>query len=203
MDCLDFDEEALELLPLGDWERDPALVDLAEDDLESALDDLAVEAPDFSDPSLLPSDFTELDLDLDPSDFAELDLEPSDLAEFDLEPPDFAELDLDLEPPDLAELDLDLEPSDLAEVFLPEDRDELGRDSLFDFSDFADEILDPTLVATLLLSGDNSRDDGASLEAISAASLDSVELVDILSSSALADETRMESLSPGVSFELI
>ena len=192
-------------------------MDLAEDDLESALDDLAVEAPDFSDPSLLPSeldldleppDFTELDLDLEPPDLAEfdLDLEPSDFAELDLdpEPPDFAELDLDLEPPDdFAELDLDLEPSDFAEVFLPEDRDEPGRDSLLDFSDFADEILDPTLVATLLLSGDNSRDDGASLEAISAASLDSVELVDILSSSALADETRMESLSPGVSFELI
>ena len=191
---------------------------MAEDDLESALDDLAVEAPDFSDPSLLPSDFAELDLDLEPSDLAELDLdlepsdfaeldldlEPSDFAELDLdpEPSDFVELDLDLEAPDFAELDLVLEPSNLAEVFLPVDRDELGRDSLFDLSDFADEILDPTLVATLLLSGDSSRDDGASLEVVSAASLDS-ELVDILSSSAFADETRMESLSPGVSFELI
>ena len=61
-DCLDLDEEAL--LPLGELERDPALVDLAEDDLESALDDLAVE---FSDPSLLASALAEeFDLDLEP-----------------------------------------------------------------------------------------------------------------------------------------
>ncbi len=121
-------------------------------------------------------------------------------------------MDLDLEPSDFAELDLDLEPSDLAEeptVFLPEDRDELGLESFFDFPDeFADEALDPTLVTTLLLSGDRSRDDNlsaASLDVISDP-LDSAELVEILSSSALADETRMESLSdlsPGVSFELI
>lgn len=192
MDCLDLEEEALELLPLGELEGDPALVDLAEDDLESALDVLAEEALEFSDPSLLPSDFAEFDLDLEPSDFAEFDP--------DLEASDFAELDLDLEASDLAE-----EPR----VFLPEDRDELGLESFFDFPDeFADEALDPTLVTTLLLSGDSSRDvnfSAASLDGITSAEpLDSdSELVEILSSSALADETRMESLSPGVSFELI
>ena len=192
------DEEALELLSPGDCGREPALVDLAEEDLESALDDLAEEAPEFSVLSLLPSDLAEeFDLDLVPSDLAELDLdlESSDLAE---------ELDLDLETPDVAELDLDLEP-DFAEDF-PEDREELGLESLFDLDEFAEDALDPTLVAMLLLSGDSSRDDDVSaasldfgVEVKSKSSLDSFELVDILSSSALPDDTRMESLLSSLS----
>ena len=208
MDCLELDEEALELLSPGDCGRDPALVDLAEEDLESALEDLAEaeEAPELSVLPLLPSDLAEeLDIDLVPSDLAEsdLDLEPSDLAE---------ELDLDLEPPDFAEIDLDLEP-DFSEDF-PEDREELGLESLFDLDEFAEDALDPTLVAMLLLSGDSSRDvdvSAASLafavEVKSTTSLDSFEFVDLLSSSALADDTRMESLlsslsdlSPALSF---
>ena len=142
-------------------------MDLAEDDLESALDDLAEEAPDLS-----PSEFAEeFDLDLEPSDFAEDDL--------DLDPSDLADVDLDLEPFDFADCDLDPEPSDLLEdlsVFLPEDRDEVGLESLLEL---ADEALDPTLVATLLLSGERFRDLGAS----STTSLDSaVEGVEVTSS---------------------
>ena len=152
-------------------------------------------AEDTLDVSPLRTDLAEEALELLPGDEAR---EPAreDLAEDDLELAlvDLAEEDPELShpaplTPDLPETDLDLEflePADLAgdpSVFLPVDFDDDGRESLSLLDDLAEDALDPTLVATALLSGDRFRE----LDSFFADSLD------------LAEEALLLLVSPGES----